>query len=94
MKMSVAYLTMLCCYVYYIDDSEKQENSDTQHIQAYTYEYDELGQLIEECSRPEQKCTAYAYDLNGNITTKIEYPVEISLKDHIFKVETQTRTYT
>ena len=60
----------------------------------YTYEYDELGQLTEECSRPEQKCTAYAYDLNGNITTKIEYPVEISLKDHIFKVETPSRTYT
>ncbi len=60
----------------------------------YTYEYDELGQLIEECSRPEQKCITYIYDLNGNITTKIEYPVEISLKDHIFKVETPTRTYT
>ena len=39
MKTSVAYLTMLCCYVYYVDDSKKQENSDTQHIQAYTYEY-------------------------------------------------------
>ena len=23
MKTSIAYLTMLCCYVYYIDDSEK-----------------------------------------------------------------------
>ena len=184
-KTGIAYLTMLCCYVYYVDDSKKQNNDDVQHIQTYayspegyvksvslsggknltterdnlgrvksktvstttpvtdsytyksssksgyttglvhrhtnalgsyiysydddgniteiessdgtllyTYEYDELGQLIEECSRPEQKCITYTYDLNGNITTKIEYPVEISLKDHIFKVETPTRTYT
>ena len=28
---------MLCCYVYYVDDSKKQKNSDTQHIQAYAY---------------------------------------------------------
>ena len=38
MKTSIAYLTMLCCYVYYVDDSKKQENSDTQHIQANTYD--------------------------------------------------------
>ena len=38
MKTSVAYLTMLCCYVYYIDDSEKQNNDDVQHIQTYAYE--------------------------------------------------------
>ena len=38
MKTSTAYLTMLCCYVYYVDDSEKQNNSDTQHIQTYAYE--------------------------------------------------------
>ena len=38
MKTSIAYLTMLCCYVYYINDSKKQNNSDTQHIQTYTYE--------------------------------------------------------
>ena len=38
MKTSVAYLTMLCCYVYYVDDSKKQNNDGVQHIQAYTYE--------------------------------------------------------
>ena len=38
MKMSVAYLTMLCCYVYYVDDSKKQNNDDVQHIQANTYD--------------------------------------------------------
>ena len=38
MKTSTAYLTMLCCYVYYVDDSKKQKNSDTQHIQANTYD--------------------------------------------------------
>ena len=38
MKTSVAYLTMLCCYVYYVDDSKKQNNDDVQHIQTYTYE--------------------------------------------------------
>ena len=38
MKTGIAYLTMLCCYVYYVDDSEKQNNSDTQHIQTYVYE--------------------------------------------------------
>ena len=38
MKTSIAYLTMLCCYVYYIDDSEKQNNDDVQHIQTYAYE--------------------------------------------------------
>ena len=85
---------MLCCYVYYVDDSKKQKNSDTQHIQTYTYEYDELGQLTEECSRPEQKCTAYAYDLNGNITTKTEYPVDITIKEYIFKNVNPSRTYT
>ena len=94
MKTSVAYLTMLCCYVYYIDDSKKQNNDDVQHIQTYAYEYDELGQLIEECSRPEQKCTAYAYDLNGNITTKTEYPVDITIKEYIFKNVNPSRTYT
>ena len=94
MEASVAYLTMLCCYVYYVDDSKKQNNSDTQHIQTYTYEYDELGQLTEECSRPEQKCTAYAYDLNGNITTKTEYPVDITIKEYIFKNVNPSRTYT
>ena len=85
---------MLCCYVYYVDDSKKQNNDGVQHIQAYTYEYDELGQLIEECSRPEQKCTAYAYDLNGNITTKTEYPVDITIKEYIFKNVNPSRTYT
>ena len=79
-------------YIYsYDDDGNITEIESSDGTLLYTYEYDELGQLIEECSRPEQKCTAYAYDLNGNITTKIEYPVEISLKDHIFKVETPTR---
>ena len=38
MKTSIAYLTMLCCYVYYVDDSKKQNNDDVQHIQTYTYE--------------------------------------------------------
>ena len=64
------------------------------NIQTYTYEYDGLGQLVEECSRPEQKCTAYAYDLNGNITTKTEYPVDITIKEYIFKNVNPSRTYT
>ncbi len=38
MEASVTYLTMLCCYVYYVDDSKKQNNDGVQHIQAYTYE--------------------------------------------------------
>ena len=29
---------MLCCYVYYVDDSKKQNNDDVQHIQANTYD--------------------------------------------------------
>ena len=64
------------------------------NIQTYTYEYDGLGQLVEECSRPEQKCIAYAYDLNGNLTTKTEYPVDITIKEHIFKNVNPSRTYT
>ena len=43
MKTGIAYLTMLCCYVYCIDDSKKQNNDDVQHIQTYAYKYDELG---------------------------------------------------
>ena len=27
MKAGVAYLAMLCCYVYYVDDSKKQNNA-------------------------------------------------------------------
>ena len=82
-------------YIYsYDDDGNITEIESSDGTLLYTYKYDGLGQLIEECSRPEQKCTAYAYDLNGNITTKTEYPVDITVKEYIFKVESPTRTYT
>ena len=78
MKTSVAYLTMLCCYVYYIDDNEKQNNDDVQHIQTYTYSYnndlwkDELTsytRVIHDSSGDRTYTTpANTYDAIGNPT--------------------------
>ena len=82
-------------YIYtYDSDGNITEIESSDGTLLYTYEYDELGQLTEECSRPEQKCTAYTYDLNGNIKTKTEYPVDITIKEYIFKNVNPSRTYT
>ena len=51
-----------------ISEGEGEEKEETQK-----YYYDEIGQLIRENNKKENKTIVYTYDVGGNITSKKEY---------------------
>ena len=59
----------------------------------YSYEYDDIGQLVREDNRPLGKTFVYEYDNAGNITKKTEYAYTEGSLDGVTPVSTVTYTY-